>query len=65
MVEDHPEVGDVDLTDGIRVERGRAWVHLRPSMTEPVLRIIAESGSTAEARALADEWGGQVRGRLL
>lgn len=65
MVEEHPEVGKVDLTDGIRVERGTAWVHIRPSMTEPVLRIIAEAESPEDARALADETSSQVRGTLV
>jgi phosphomannomutase len=31
------------------------WIHLRPSNTEPVVRIIAENASAAEARALCDE----------
>ena len=40
----------VDQTDGLRFERGEEWVHVRPSGTEPVVRIIAEA--PAEARAL-------------
>jgi len=31
------------------------WIHLRPSNTEPVVRIIAESESAAQARQLCDE----------
>ena len=31
------------------------WVHLRASNTEPVVRIIAEATSSAEAQALCDE----------
>ena len=31
------------------------WIHLRPSNTEPVMRICAESGTVAEANALCDE----------
>jgi phosphomannomutase len=31
------------------------WVHLRPSNTEPVVRIIAESARTEEASRLCDE----------
>jgi phosphomannomutase len=32
----------VDDTDGIKASRGREWVHLRLSNTEPFMRIIAE-----------------------
>ncbi|MBI3947889.1 MAG: phosphoglucosamine mutase [Armatimonadetes bacterium] len=65
MVEEQPEAGRVDLTDGIRQDRGEAWVHVRPSMTEPTLRVIAEAPTTAEARALADETSSQVRRFLV
>ena len=43
------------------------WVHLRPSNTEPVVRVMAESADPAEAAGLCDEaegllTGGQRRG---
>ena len=31
------------------------WVHLRASNTEPIVRVIAESASAAEAALLCDE----------
>ncbi|HZL33723.1 MAG TPA: phosphoglucosamine mutase [Tepidisphaeraceae bacterium] len=42
----------VDLQDGIRIDWEDAWVHARPSNTEPIMRIIAEAADrrTAEAR---------------
>jgi phosphomannomutase len=44
----------IDTQDGIRIdwERERAWVHARPSNTEPLMRIIAEAPdrSAAEER---------------
>jgi phosphomannomutase len=44
----------VDTQDGIRIDwlADRAWVHARPSNTEPIMRIIAEAPdrSVAEAR---------------
>jgi phosphomannomutase len=40
----------LDERDGLRFERGEEWVHVRPSGTEPVVRIIAEA--PAESRAL-------------
>ena len=41
--------GEWDESDGIRYALVDRWVHLRRSNTEPVLRIIAEAGSEAEA----------------
>ena len=31
------------------------WIHLRPSNTEPIVRIIAESARREEAVGLCDE----------
>jgi len=42
----------VDRRDGLRLSWPDRWVHLRPSGTEPILRIIAEAPSDEDARAL-------------
>lgn len=44
----------VDRQDGLRLdwEEERRWLHVRPSGTEPVVRVIAEAPSTAEAEEL-------------
>lgn len=39
----------VDTQDGIRIDWDRAWVHARPSNTEPIMRIIAEAPTRQEA----------------
>ncbi len=39
----------IDTQDGIRIDWDRAWVHARPSNTEPIMRIIAEAPDEAEA----------------
>ena len=39
----------VDTQDGIRIDWDRAWVHARPSNTEPIMRIIAEAPDRATA----------------
>jgi phosphomannomutase len=41
----------VDAQDGIRIDWDRAWVHARPSNTEPIMRIIAEAPDRATAEA--------------
>lgn len=49
-------VPEVDHQDGLRLSwpaRG-AWLHVRPSGTEPIVRVIAEARNAAEARSLAD-----------
>jgi phosphomannomutase len=33
----------IDIQDGIRIDWDQAWVHARPSNTEPIMRIIAEA----------------------
>ncbi|MCI4373496.1 MAG: phosphoglucosamine mutase [Thermoplasmata archaeon] len=50
--------------DGIKAFRDGGWILLRPSGTEPLLRIFAESKDPARARALADEGLSAVRRAL-
>lgn len=47
----------IDLQDGIRIDwpQRRAWLHVRASNTEPIMRFIAEAPSAAESRAILDE----------
>ncbi|MBS1547201.1 MAG: phosphoglucosamine mutase [Bacteroidetes bacterium] len=47
--------------DGLRIEFGKEWVHLRKSNTEPIVRIYAESGNPAGADALAGRIMGELR----
>ncbi|MSR04726.1 MAG: phosphoglucosamine mutase [Phycisphaerales bacterium] len=42
----------VSDTDGIRLDVDTGWVHLRASNTEPIIRLIAEGRTAAEAEAL-------------
>ncbi len=41
-----------DAQDGLRLDWADRWVHLRPSGTEPIVRVIAEGPTEADARAL-------------
>ena len=43
-----------DAADGLRLSRDEEWVHIRPSGTEPVVRVIAESPSESRTRELID-----------
>lgn len=42
----------IDLQDGVRVDWEDKWVHVRPSNTEPIIRIIAEASEVPQAQAL-------------
>jgi phosphomannomutase len=43
-----------DASDGLRLAwpARKAWLHVRPSGTEPVVRLIAEAPDDRQARAL-------------
>lgn len=47
----------VDLQDGCRVDFDdrRAWLHVRASNTEPIMRLIAEAPDSATAKAILDD----------
>lgn len=45
----------ITTVDGIRIDFETGWVHLRPSNTEPILRLYAEGRSTREAKRLIHE----------
>ena len=42
----------VDMQDGLRLAWPDRWVHVRPSGTEPIVRVIAEAPDEAGAREL-------------
>ena len=46
--------------DGLRLDWADRWVHVRPSNTEPILRVIAEAPRAEEAQKvvlpLAQSW---------
>jgi phosphomannomutase len=43
---------DADTQDGLRLTWPNRWVHIRPSGTEPIVRVIAEAPSAEEAEKL-------------
>ena len=52
----------LDRQDGLRVDwsdaphgGGAAWLHVRASNTEPIMRLICEAGSPDQARAILDD----------
>jgi len=53
--------GNVDITDGLRVEYPDFWFHVRPSNTEPVVRIIVEAKSENLAMEVLADIMGEIR----
>jgi phosphomannomutase len=55
---------EVDETDGLRVAwpKERSWLHVRPSGTEPVVRLIAEAPEAKAAQALIRRAGDVLDG---
>jgi phosphomannomutase len=45
----------IDAQDGIRVDWPNAWLHARPSNTEPIMRIIAEAPDRSTAEKIIGE----------
>jgi phosphomannomutase len=47
---------DADRQDGLRLDwrAEKKWAHLRPSGTEPIVRVICEAPTRAEAQALVE-----------
>ena len=52
----------IDLQDGVRVDwpGERAWVHVRASNTEPIMRLICEAPSDGAAETLLARVEGMI-----
>lgn len=61
-ISDHSAVDKADFTDGIKVIRRDGWILIRPSGTEPILRIYGQSKSEETAKKYADEFVNIVSG---
>jgi len=47
----------VNTVDGLRLDWNDRWVHIRPSNTEPIVRVIAEAPQATLAQGLCREVG--------
>ena len=43
-----------DKQDGLKLTFDDGWVHIRPSNTEPILRLFAEAGTKEQAKAYCE-----------
>lgn len=51
----------INTEDGLKIEFDTDWVHLRPSNTEPIIRIYSESNSETTAENIAKKIMGDIR----
>jgi phosphomannomutase len=49
---EHFPAAAINRLDGLRVDFPERWLHVRPSNTEPIVRVIAEAPKETEARGL-------------
>ena len=52
---------DIITVDGVKIDFATAWVHLRKSNTEPIIRIYTEAPTQEEADALAVRIVGEIK----
>ncbi len=60
LIAGFPEA-QTDQNDGLRLAWKDRWLHLRPSGTEPVIRLIAEAPTEASARSLIEACHGLLQ----
>ncbi|MFY8000370.1 MAG: phosphoglucosamine mutase [Candidatus Kapaibacteriota bacterium] len=60
-VKNHFPGAEVNTDDGLRLTFGNGWAHLRTSNTEPIIRVIVEAQSEAEAEKIADACMAKIR----
>ena len=61
-LEEHFRDARADRLDGLRLDWPQAWLLVRGSNTEPIVRAIAEAPTAAAARRLCDEAAATIQG---
>ena len=52
---------EINTIDGVKIDFSDRWVHLRPSNTEPIIRIYAEADNSSSADFLAQKIINDIR----
>jgi len=53
QTKDDPDILEVDETDGVKLYLNDGWALMRPSGTEPIFRVYAESKDKSRAEEIA------------
>jgi phosphomannomutase len=48
--------GEISLLDGLKITFKDYWIHIRPSNTEPIIRLIVESKKREIAEKMTKQW---------
>jgi phosphomannomutase len=51
----------INFLDGLKIDTDSTWVHLRKSNTEPIIRIMAEAPTEAEAQQLVQKYMTEIK----
>jgi phosphomannomutase len=60
-LEHHYSNERVTNIDGLKIDFEKAWIHLRKSNTEPIIRIYTEAKTQQEANALATRFDKEIK----
>lgn len=52
---------NISTLDGLKISWEDSWVHLRPSNTEPIIRVMAEAKSAARARRIINHFKNELK----
>ncbi len=56
----YTDKGEISLVDGMKIIFNDYWVHIRPSNTEPIVRLIVEAPSKAKAEEMVGLWRREI-----
>ncbi|MDH4257425.1 MAG: phosphoglucosamine mutase, partial [Candidatus Aminicenantes bacterium] len=60
MRKKYTDKGEISLMDGMKITFSDYWVHIRPSNTEPIIRLIVEAKSRARAEEMVGFWRREI-----
>ncbi|MFB6273117.1 MAG: phosphoglucosamine mutase [Salinibacter sp.] len=58
---EHYDGEEQSTLDGLKINFDASWVHMRPSNTEPILRVYTEAETEDKAQALAGRFRGELQ----
>jgi phosphomannomutase len=56
----YSDKGEISLLDGLKIAFKDYWVHIRPSNTEPIIRLIIEAKSRDTAKKMSRLWRAEI-----
>jgi phosphomannomutase len=60
----YSKIHETSTLDGLKIIFNNAWAHIRPSNTEPVIRILAEAKNLGKAETIVKQIKEEIKGLL-